>query len=128
VAATASPHNQPVRQTGSAPELAQARGADRVFDRELDLLQQTLAAPTAAVEAEADVRRLVEQLAVCWGASLCLRYEPAIADVYVRSRLDGDWGTEFGTLGGQSDLARLARRACPLPIETDTDRSDTGGM
>jgi putative acyl-CoA dehydrogenase len=109
-------------------ELAQARGADRVFDRELDRLQQTLAAPTAEVEAEADARRLVEQLAVCWGASLCLRHEPAVADAYVRSRLDGGRGTEFGTLPHELDLAGLARRACPLPIEIDTAGPDPGGV
>ena len=96
-------------------ELAQARGADRIFDRELDRLQQTLAAPVG----EADARRAVEQLAVCWGASLCLRHEPAIADAYVRSRLDGDWGAEFGTLNPQLDLALLARRACPARTEGD---------
>lgn len=90
-------------------ELAHARGADTVFDRELDRLQQTLTAPAA----EADARRVVEQLATCWGASLCLRHEPVIADAYVRSRLDGDWGTEFGTLSGQLDLPGLARRALP---------------
>jgi putative acyl-CoA dehydrogenase len=102
-------------------ELAQARGADRIFDRELDRLQQTLAAPSAGGEAEA--RRLVEQLAVCWGASLCLRHEPAVGDAYVRSRLDGDWGAEFGTLSPQLDLAGLARRACPLNAG-----SGTGGV
>lgn len=93
-------------------ELARARGADRVFDRELDRLQQTLAAPIG----DGEPRRLVEQLAVCWGASMCVRHEPAIADAYVRSRLDGDWGAEFGTLDPQLDLGGLARRACPLPI------------
>jgi len=92
-----------------AAELAQARGADRIFDRELDRLTQMLAGPID----EADARRLVEQLAVCWGASMCLRHEPTIADGYLRSRLDGDWGSEFGTLNSQLDLAHLARRACP---------------
>jgi len=86
-----------------------ARGTDRVFDRELDRLEQTLAAPVA----ETDARRLVEQLAVCWGASLCLRHEPVIADAYVCSRLQGDWGTEFGTLPHGLDLDSLARRAMP---------------
>lgn len=94
-------------------ELAHARGADRVFDRELDRLQQTLAAPEGDTATEAGARRLVEQLAVCWGASLCLRHEPVIADAYVRSRLDGDWGAELGTLSPGLDLAGLAQRACP---------------
>ena len=94
-------------------ELEDARGADRIFDRELDRLHQTLAAPLAEQGDEANARRLVERLAVCWGASLCLRHEPATADAYVRSRLDGDWGSEFGTLSPELDLAVLARRACP---------------
>ena len=96
-------------------ELSHASGADRIFDRELDRLTQMLAGPIE----EAEARRLVEQLAVCWGASLCLRHEPAIADAYVRSRLDGDWGAEFGTLSSQLDLAGLARRACPARNEGD---------
>ena len=36
-----------------------------------------------------------------------------IADAYVRSRLDGDWGAELGTLSPGLDLAGLAQRACP---------------
>ncbi len=92
-------------------ELAEARGADRISDRELDRLQHEMAAST--VEAEVGARRLVERLAVCWGASLCLRHEPVVANAYVRSRLNGDWGAEFGTLSPQLDLLNLARRACP---------------
>jgi len=33
----------------------------------------------------------------------------------VRSRLDGDWGTEFGTLCSQVDVDLIARRAIPNP-------------
>ncbi len=88
-------------------ELSLAGGADRIFDRELGELKQALASPPGEVEA----RRLVELLAVCWGASLCLRHEPVLADAYVRSRLDGDWGSEFGTLGPMVDVATLAHRA-----------------
>jgi putative acyl-CoA dehydrogenase len=102
-------------------ELAHARGADRVFDRELDRLHQALASPVA----EADARRLVETLAVCWGASLCLRHEPVIADAYVRSRLDGGWGAELGTLSPQLGLAGIARRALAVR-DDDLDRAGTG--
>lgn len=90
-------------------ELSAASGSDRVFDRELDRLKQML---TTDIQ-EADARRLVERLALCWGASLCLRHGQAIADPYIRSRLDRDRGDEFGTLGAGIDLAELARRACP---------------
>ncbi len=90
-------------------ELSKAAGSDRVFDRALDRLKQTLAAPVD----EAGARRLVEQLAVCWAAAECLRHEPVLADAYIRSRLDGDWGAEFGTLGPDADIDTIARRAVP---------------
>jgi putative acyl-CoA dehydrogenase len=93
-------------------ELELARGADRIYDTELDQLRQLVTRPNLE---ERDARRLVERLAVCWGASLCLRHEPSIADAYVRSRLDGDWGTEFGTLCSQVDVDLIARRAIPNP-------------
>ena len=98
-------------EAGSAfvAELSPAAGADRVFDRELDRLKQVLAGPLDDV----DARRLVERLAICWGAALCLRHEPVLADAYLRSRLDGDWGTEFGTLGAGVDMAGIAGRAVP---------------
>jgi putative acyl-CoA dehydrogenase len=91
-------------------EIALAEGSDRILDREIGRLRQTLASTVS----EADARRLVEQLAHCWGASLCLRHEPAIADAYIRSRLDGEWGSEFGSLPSELDLAGLAKRACPV--------------
>lgn len=90
-------------------EVALTRGADRVFDRELDRLVDALASDVD----ERDARRLVEHLATCWGASLCLRHEPVIADAYVRSRLDGGHGAEFGTLGSSVDVETIARRAVP---------------
>ncbi|MEC9180981.1 MAG: acyl-CoA dehydrogenase family protein, partial [Actinomycetota bacterium] len=91
-------------------EIALAEGSDRTLDREITRLRKTLATTVS----EADARRLVEQLAHCWGASLCLRYEPAIADAYIRSRLDAEWGSEFGSLPSELDLAGLAQRACPV--------------
>ena len=90
-------------------ELALAGGMDPIFDRELDRLKQRMVAPID----EVDARRVVEGLATCWGASLCLRHEPDVADAYVRSRLDGARGFEFGTLGSGIDVASLARRAVP---------------
>jgi putative acyl-CoA dehydrogenase len=91
-------------------ELAAAEGTDRTFDAELNKLRDRLAAgpPT-----ETEGRRLVEQLAVCWGASLCLQHEPVLADAYVRSRLAGDWGQEFGTLNKDLNLTEIADRARP---------------
>jgi len=90
-------------------ELANATGADRIFDREVEAVKQSLATATDEVGA----RRLVEQLATTWGAALCLQHEPVIADAYVRSRLEGDHGAELGTLGSDVDVATIAKRALP---------------
>ena len=93
-------------------ELDLASGADVIFDRSVAELRTTLASDVA----EVDARRLVEQMAVCWGACLALRHEPAIADAYIRSRLDGDWGSEFGTLSRHADVAMISRRAVPTEV------------
>ena len=90
-------------------EVALAEGADRSFDRRLAGLKEMLASPID----EVDARRVAEHLAVCWGASLCLRHEPVIADAYIRSRLDDDWGSELGTLDRSIDVAAIAGRALP---------------
>ena len=63
---------------------------------------------------EVDARRLVEQLAVSWTATLLVRHgDGDVADTYLRSRLDGDGGTEFGTLPSDAPLATIAGRAIP---------------
>ncbi|MEM9653341.1 MAG: DNA alkylation response protein, partial [Actinomycetota bacterium] len=90
-------------------ELAKAEGADRTFDRALGSLRDRLGQPVD----EAEARRLVEELAHCWGASLCLRHEPVIADAYIRSRIEGDHGQELGSLDGRLNLTELASRAVP---------------
>lgn len=55
-----------------------------------------------------------EQLAVSWTATLLARHGDAdVADAYARSRLDGDWGAEFGTLPGDAPLATIGGRAVP---------------
>lgn len=92
-------------------EVELAAGADRVLDRETVRLRNVL---TQSVD-EVDARRVVEAMALCWGASLALQHEPAIADAYIRSRLDGDWGQEFGTLSRHVDIATISRRAIPKP-------------
>ena len=55
-------------------ELELARGTDRTFDQALDRLKEALSMSDPSAWDESEARRLVEQLAVCWGASLCLRH------------------------------------------------------
>lgn len=93
-------------------ELDLAVGTDRTFDRSVGELRAMLATDVG----EVDARRLVEKMAICWGAALALRDEPVIADAYIRSRLDGDWGSEFGTLSRHADVATISKRAIPPEV------------
>jgi putative acyl-CoA dehydrogenase len=91
-------------------ELDRARGSDPIVDRETARLKESI----ATVEGESGARRLVEQMATCWAAALLTQYgEPSVAEAYIRSRLDGAWGSELGTLSPAPELADIARRAVP---------------
>ena len=39
---------------------------------------------------------------------------PAVTDAFCASRLGGDWGHAFGTLGSGVDLDAIVRRAMPI--------------
>jgi putative acyl-CoA dehydrogenase len=63
---------------------------------------------------ESLARRLTELLAIAWAGTLMRAHTPSdVADTYVRSRLDGDRGSLFGTLPAASPTAAIARRAVP---------------
>jgi putative acyl-CoA dehydrogenase len=65
---------------------------------------------------EGRARRIVERMALALQASLLLRDgDPAVADAFVTSRLNGDRGLAFGTLPSTTDFARIIDRARPLP-------------
>lgn len=99
-------------------ELDLAAGMESVLDEEIERLRGVLDAPVGGRGSgeEAGARRVVEQMATCWAASLLVRHgEPLVAEAYVGSRLWGDWGSEFGTLPATLDLATIANRAVPAP-------------
>jgi len=106
-----------LRALERAPESADAfieeiegpAGRDAVLARELARLKDMLAAGVEPVAG----RRLVELMATCWGAALAVEFEPMLADAYVRSRLGGDQGAEFGALDPALDLASIARSSLP---------------
>jgi putative acyl-CoA dehydrogenase len=95
--------------TALAKELAPAKGAHRSFDQ----LTATLASRIEdATEIEA--RRLAQDVALAVQA--CLLYQTAPEPVFVafcQSRLGGDWGQVFGTLGAQTDFDAIIQRAKP---------------
>ncbi len=89
--------------------LEMARGVDRRLDGALDTLMPALEDRTAA-----DARRLTEMLAIVWGGALLVRHgDEDVADLYCRSRLDGDYGSLFGTLPPVPAISRVSRRAVP---------------
>jgi len=92
-------------------EFDSAVGADRAYDEAVAAVKDSLG-DTESLEYRA--RHLVGRLAALLSASLLIRYgHPAVADAYVRSRLDGSWGAVFGTLPGGVDTAALISRATP---------------
>jgi putative acyl-CoA dehydrogenase len=63
---------------------------------------------------EPRARRVVELMALALQASLLVRYgDPAVADAFCASRLDGDWGYAFGTLPSGADFGSIIERHAP---------------
>lgn len=93
-----------------AHELAPARGAHPALDRASAALPARI--QTLATEAEA--RRLAQDVALAvQGALLAQTAPPAVVDAFCSSRLGGDWGHAFGTLGGGTDFNAILQRAMP---------------
>jgi putative acyl-CoA dehydrogenase len=90
-------------------EIDSARGANVHLDRAADWLRTA----TSNLELmEPMARRIVEQFALCLQASLLLRHSPRyVADAFCASRLGGDWGHAFGTLGANVEFTKIIERA-----------------
>ena len=80
-------------------ELALARGYDAALDAAVDDCEAAGAAALAP-DAPWAARRVVERLAVTLQAALLVRHSPGpVADAFVASRVRGEHGATFGTLG-----------------------------
>ncbi len=92
-------------------EVDSARGADQRLDRAINELKSDLA---NSDEFESRARRIVECMAVVLEASLLLRHgDPIVAELFVNSRLGGDWGHTFGTLKFGINLKSVIERHRP---------------
>jgi putative acyl-CoA dehydrogenase len=93
-----------------AQELAPARGAHPALDR-------TLAALPTRVEQlahEPQARRLAQEIALAVQAALLVQHAPSsVFAAFCQSRLAGDWGYAFGTLGSGVDVDAIIDRAMP---------------
>jgi putative acyl-CoA dehydrogenase len=81
---------------------------------ESDLSKQARqAARNGDLGREAEARRLAEKTALALQASLMVRYgSSAEADAFCSSRLEGNYGHMFGTLGGDVDAQSILTAAC----------------
>ncbi len=93
-----------------ADELAPARGAHPALDH----MASALPLRVDAMTTEAEARRLAQDVALAVQAALLYRSAPAsVFGAFCASRLGGDWGYSFGTLGAGVDFDALLDRALP---------------
>ncbi|VTU32912.1 Putative acyl-CoA dehydrogenase AidB [Variovorax sp. PBS-H4] len=93
-----------------AQELKPARGSDAALDR----LADALPARIEAMATEAEARRLAQDVALAVQAALLVQTAPpAVAAAFCASRVAGDWGHAFGTLGAGTDFDSIIARARP---------------
>ncbi|AVQ80294.1 MULTISPECIES: isovaleryl-CoA dehydrogenase [unclassified Variovorax] len=91
-------------------ELAPARGQHAALDR----LADAMPARIEAMASETEARRLAQDVALAVQASLLAQTAPAaVAGAFCASRLGGDWGNAFGTLGAGTDFDSIIQRAQP---------------
>jgi putative acyl-CoA dehydrogenase len=93
-----------------AQELAPARGAHPALDR----LVAALPTRVEEMATEMEARRLAQDVALAVQAALLLQTAPAaVFGAFCDSRLGGDWGYAFGTLGAGADVDAILTRAMP---------------
>jgi len=93
-------------------EVGRVGGDEPRLDGFVTRLRDDLRRPEAI---EVRARRLVERMAVALQGSLLVRHgDPAVAEAFCASRLEGDHGLAFGTLPTGLEFARIAERARPL--------------
>ncbi len=94
-----------------ARELAPARGRHPTLDRLAEQLPQRVQQTANEVEA----RRLAQDVALAVQAALLAQTAPApVFNAFCDSRLDGNWGQSFGTLGAATDFDAIIERAMPV--------------
>ena len=93
-----------------AHELAPAKGAHAALDR----LVAALPARAEEMATEVEARRLAQDVALAVQASLLHQSAPAaVFGAFCDSRLAGNWGHAFGTLGARVNFDAIIARAMP---------------
>jgi putative acyl-CoA dehydrogenase len=93
-----------------AQELAPAKGAHTALDR----LAAALPTRVEHMANELEGRRLAQDVALAVQAALLYQSAPtAVFSAFCDSRLGGNWGQSFGTLGAGVDFDAIINRAMP---------------
>jgi putative acyl-CoA dehydrogenase len=93
-----------------ARELAPALGAHPALDR----LAAALPTRVEQMASEIEARRLAQDVALAVQAALLYQTSPAaVFGAFCDSRLGGNWGHAFGTLGANVDFDTILERAMP---------------
>ena len=93
-----------------AKELAPAQGAHPALDR----LAAALPTRVEHMATEMEARRLAQDVALAVQAAILFQSAPKeVFTAFCDSRLGGDWGYSFGTLGAAVDFDTIIRRAMP---------------
>ena len=93
-----------------AQELAPAMGRHPALDR----MAAQLPVRVEQMANEVEARRLAQDVALAVQAALLAQTAPpAVFDAFCDSRLDGNWGLSFGTLGAGTDFDTIIQRAMP---------------
>ena len=92
-------------------EIGEAAGEDVRLDA---FTEATLSRLGDLEQIEARARSLVERMALALQGSLLVRFgDPAVADAFCATRLEGDWGYAFGTLPAGTDFGAIIDRHTP---------------
>uniref|UniRef100_UPI0035B22AD7 isovaleryl-CoA dehydrogenase n=1 Tax=Hylemonella sp. TaxID=2066020 RepID=UPI0035B22AD7 len=93
-----------------AHELAPVRGQHAALDR----LARSLPLRVEAMASETEARRLAQEVALAVQAALLAQTaQTAVFAAFCDSRLGGDWGQTYGSLGRGCDFAAILARAMP---------------
>ncbi len=91
-------------------ELLPAKGAHRALEHLVATLPSRIDDAT-----EVEARRLAQDVALAVQAALLYQTAPeAVFVAFCESRLGGNWGQAFGTLGAQTDFDAIIQRAMPV--------------
>ena len=101
-----------LRKADAAAALAQELSPARGMHPALDRLAASLPVRVEEMASEMEARRLAQDVALAVQAALLAQHAPAeVFAAFCDSRLGGQWGHTFGSLGAGVDFDRIIRRA-----------------